>query len=285
INETSNDKVGLALTYNDIGVLYHKQGNFSKGLFFYKKSAEIIEKSGDQVGMARSLNNIAGIYQSSGDNDKALDFYLRSLQILEKIDFKRGFVPTLNNIATIYLDKKEYKAAEEYALRSYNMAKELDSPQGLLNASDKLARIYNATGRYKEAFDMHVIFKQMTDKINNEDAQRATLQFDFNKKAEVAKAEQKQRDEINAREKQKQRIITFAVSFGLLIVLIFSVVLLNRYRLIQKQKQIIEEQKRLVEDKQKDILDSITYAKRIQTSLLPMEKYIAKYLNREERPK
>ncbi len=41
----------------------------------------------------------------------------------------------------------------------------------------------------------------------------------------------------------------------------------------------IEQQKKVVEVKQKEILDSIHYAKRIQTTLLTSEKYIDKKLN------
>ena len=43
--------------------------------------------------------------------------------------------------------------------------------------------------------------------------------------------------------------------------------------------KIIEEQKLLVDEKNKDILDSIHYAQRIQNSLLPTEKYIKRHLN------
>jgi hypothetical protein len=49
--------------------------------------------------------------------------------------------------------------------------------------------------------------------------------------------------------------------------------------IISQQKSEVEKQKNLVEEKQKDILDSIHYAKRIQQSLLPTEKYIEKKLN------
>ena len=42
----------------------------------------------------------------------------------------------------------------------------------------------------------------------------------------------------------------------------------------------VETQKQKVEEKQKEILDSIQYAKRIQVSLLPTEKYIDKTLKR-----
>ena len=46
------------------------------------------------------------------------------------------------------------------------------------------------------------------------------------------------------------------------------------------QKKQIQKQKLLVEEKQKEILDSIQYAKRIQQSLLPTEKYIEKSLKK-----
>jgi accessory gene regulator protein AgrB len=50
-------------------------------------------------------------------------------------------------------------------------------------------------------------------------------------------------------------------------------------KFIDYQKQQIQKQKHIVEDKQKDILDSIHYAKRIQTALMTNEKYIERKLN------
>jgi len=65
--------------------------------------------------------------------------------------------------------------------------------------------------------------------------------------------------------------------------MVFMSMMINRLRktkreVIAKNKEI-ELQKRLLEEKQKEIIDSITYAKRIQRSLLPTEKYIDRILN------
>ncbi len=49
---------------------------------------------------------------------------------------------------------------------------------------------------------------------------------------------------------------------------------------IQKARETITSQKTLLEEKNKDITDSIHYAKRIQESLLPTEKYIERNLIR-----
>jgi hypothetical protein len=49
---------------------------------------------------------------------------------------------------------------------------------------------------------------------------------------------------------------------------------------VQERTAELAHEKQLVEEKQKDILDSIRYAKRIQTSLMPTQKYIENVLGR-----
>lgn len=48
------------------------------------------------------------------------------------------------------------------------------------------------------------------------------------------------------------------------------------------QQNKISAQKRVIEEKQKEILDSIHYAKRIQRSLLPSESYLERKINRKK---
>ncbi|MBK8368536.1 MAG: SpoIIE family protein phosphatase [Bacteroidetes bacterium] len=47
---------------------------------------------------------------------------------------------------------------------------------------------------------------------------------------------------------------------------------------ISNQKQIVEHQKELVQEKQKEIIDSITYAKRLQQAILPPKHFITQHL-------
>lgn len=54
--------------------------------------------------------------------------------------------------------------------------------------------------------------------------------------------------------------------------------LLRRWREVKNQKQIIEEKSRQVESKNNEILDSITYAKRIQTAILPSSEVMAQII-------
>lgn len=51
-------------------------------------------------------------------------------------------------------------------------------------------------------------------------------------------------------------------------------------KIIEDKSIVLERQKELIEDKQKELLDSIHYAKRIQSSLLPRENYISRTIER-----
>jgi len=79
--------------------------------------------------------------------------------------------------------------------------------------------------------------------------------------------------------KTKIQLIAIIVVVALLVIV--SLVIYNRFRLTQRQKQIIEaknkqteKQKLIIEEKQKEIVDSINYAKRIQYAVLPQEETI-----------
>jgi serine phosphatase RsbU (regulator of sigma subunit) len=85
--------------------------------------------------------------------------------------------------------------------------------------------------------------------------------------------------------------IAYLIYFSFLVVVVFIIVKISVYRLkkaksrlekivkertqeISRQKEIVEHQKVLVELKNKDITDSIQYAKRIQEAILPLQEEI-----------
>ncbi len=84
---------------------------------------------------------------------------------------------------------------------------------------------------------------------------------------------QEKENALSKEKNRRQKIVIWFIVFCLLIVIIFALFVIKSLKTTKEQKKIIEE-------KQKDILDSIRYAKRIQNSLLPNRKYIDKHLNR-----
>jgi serine phosphatase RsbU (regulator of sigma subunit) len=65
---------------------------------------------------------------------------------------------------------------------------------------------------------------------------------------------------------------------GSLVFLLFSVGLFIGFQRKKKANLLIHEQKQIVEEKNKEITDSIQYAKRIQSAILPSNKVVKEYL-------
>jgi len=67
--------------------------------------------------------------------------------------------------------------------------------------------------------------------------------------------------------------------------LISGSIIVSFKNVVESYEGTILEQKREIEEKNKDMVDSITYAKRIQRSLLPTEKYLDRILSDAEENK
>ena len=76
----------------------------------------------------------------------------------------------------------------------------------------------------------------------------------------------------------RQAYILYGVVFGVVILVVFLIFVFNCLRITTRQKRKISEQKDEIDEKQSEILDSITYAKRIQSAILPNAETVKKLL-------
>jgi hypothetical protein len=86
--------------------------------------------------------------------------------------------------------------------------------------------------------------------------------------------------------KQQRYIIYLFVFLGIFLMVVVFIIYKNSLQrkkftaIILAQKNEVEQQKNIVEEKQKEIIQSIFYAKRIQDSLLPNRSYIERNLKK-----
>lgn len=294
IYEVIGDKQSLANALANFGNIYREQRNFPQALEYLNKSVKIQEQIGDKNGTANSLIGIGIIYFDQGNLPKALEYYSQAVKLMDEISDKQGIANALNHIGFVYLKQKAYADAIKSANRSMELCKELGYVQNIRNTAKLLNEIYKATGNHKLALENYELYIQMRDSSNNIETQKATIkqqskyEYDKQKAVEDEKhtAELKMQDEKAQADKTRQNIIIGSVSVVLILVAIFSVLLFNRFKTTQKQKQIIEvkeketqQQKHVIEEKQKEIIDSINYAKRIQYTLLAHENFLKEHLS------
>ncbi len=286
IQENLNDKRAISYSLNNIGLIYYNKRDYVKALDYYNKGLQSALESDDEIIRAGLIANIGDVYSKQGKYDEAMINYHSALKISKETKEKQGVTQAFGKIGRNYFrlafqqsneaeKNRKYTLAKLYADSSLTLAKEMGYPFDIKEAEYFRSKVDSATGNFGGAFEHFKQFIIYRDSINNEGNRKAgirnQLNYEYEKKEAVIK-EQQEKERAVAEEKNRfQKIVIFSVAFGLLLVIIFAVFILRSLKVTRLQKHVIEE-------KQKEILDSIRYAKRIQTSLLPTEKYIEKQL-------
>lgn len=275
--EAIGEKLGIASVLNNIGNTYDQAGDTSKTLYYFQKALKIMQEIGHQQGVAGALSNIGDIFVKQKNIPLALDYYKEALQINKEIESKDGVAHSFNNIGAVYFYQKDLKLATRYLDSALTVSKELGFPENIRNAERILSRIDSLKGNFEGAFEHYKQFIKYRDSIANKETQKAyitnQLNYEFEKKQDEVKAEHAKEQALAGEQNRRQLIIIWAGAVGALLVVLFAVYVVRSLRITRKQKHIIEE-------KQKDILDSIHYAKRIQSSLMPSDKFIDKTIDR-----
>lgn len=291
IEEKIGDEYGASQSLNNIGIIYGDQQKWKKAMYYYNRSLKLKEKLGNKSEIALALNNIGVIYRDLKQFDKALEYNLRSLAIQEEIGDKSGIAQSYNNLANVYSVLGDYPKAIEFGHKALKIAREINNAVELAEIYASLYQSNKKAGRFEESLIMHELFMAKRDSLEDMESQKeilnAEVQYEYEKRKAIDAKEREKELAITSAHEQKQLIITWSIGIGLLLVIIFALFVVSRLRVTHKQKRIIEKQKHLVEEKQKEIYDSIHYAKRIQLSQMPTEKYIARQLarNRGSKPR
>ncbi len=282
IRKVLSDKQGISTSYSNIGIVYSSKKDYAKALEYQLKALKISEEIGDKSGIATDYINIGAVYMEQSDYAKALEYDLKSVRIRKEIDDKQGTGFCYNTLAELYNKLEDYELAIMYSGYSLQIAKEIEDIDMEREAYQNLATAYNKTGKYKDAYDYHVKYMAISDSIFNTDNSKALGDLKTNFEVEKREAELKAiadtQQAISNVEKKRQQFVIYAGSALFILVFIFAAFIFNRFKVTQKQKRIIEKQKHLVEENQKEIIDSINYAKRLQQAILPADAEIKKHL-------
>jgi len=275
IREKINDKKGIAHLLYNLGQIYTTMGDTAKAMNYLRRNLIMLESINDKQGLAYSLSTIGSNFIKEGNIPKALEFFFKSLKIRKEINDKGGIAQSLHNIGSAYFKQKNYSLARDYGLQSLEIAKKVGYPVRIRAAAELLYKIYRQENKWQDALAMHELFVQMRDSIFNQETQKSTFKqqakYEYEKQQTISEAEHQKELAVAEEEKKRQKIITYSVGMGLVLVVLFSIFIFSRLRITNRQKRIIEQQKQLVDQKNKHITFSINYAKRIQDAILPSE--------------
>lgn len=286
IKSEIKDSMGIANCYNNLGLIYRKKNDYKKALVIYHKSLTIYENLKNTKGIIRSYTNIGVAYKYLKNYSNAMIYFKQAFNLARKNNKQSYLANLYNNIAQLHIIQNQPNNAIPLLDSSVVISTRENSIEDLYTAHEYLSKAYNLTKNFEKAYKNHVLYKHLHDSIYNDENSKAIsdlrTQFEVEKKEievkAVSEAEQKKLKDLAEVQKTKGIIIIVAVAFLLCVTVVFLWILFKRFSITNRQKEIIEKQKEILSEKQGEIIDSITYAKRLQLAILPSLSRLKKYL-------
>jgi len=298
IKKKKNEPEDLAAAYQNISGVYYDINKLDSALYYIALGLEINRKSKDDIGAAMACSGKAMILRKLNRFDESLKSEEECRELALKTGDKWTLANSYHGSALIYQNKKNYNKAINNFLESIKLNKEIGAKKELSEGYEAIAQTYKQMNNYKLAFDYFYKFAVLKDSVIGENVRKSLKDVEAKyasekKEKEIAllnKAktqdslkivlkdmEGKEKDlQIEKRRGQVKYLFVIAILLAGFGIWIFYA-LRNKQKaniIIQQQKKDVEQQKHLVDEKQKEIIDSINYAKRIQNSLLAPLNYI-----------
>ncbi len=299
VERESGRSVGVTLSLNEIGSIFHKRGNFDKALEYANQVLEINRKNNNLHGQSANYLSLGVIYLDMHNNSLAKQNLKQSLAIKEQIGDSIDIAPLYRYLGQIDMEEGRITSAQKYFNQSLRFAQKHRLLPDISEAYFSLSLVHQKQSDYKRSFDAYVSYTTYKDSLNSSDIARLEMQYEFEKREKEQELLTKQREALQEAKLERQRVVLvfFIVAFllvGLLAGFIFynykekqriNQVLLKQNNEITRQNREIESQKEEIEqqrdfvtkqrdqiaDQQRLITDSITYASRIQSAVLPGE--------------
>ncbi|HLP12311.1 MAG TPA: SpoIIE family protein phosphatase [Flavobacteriales bacterium] len=274
-----------------MGNSFSRRHDYQTALLYIMKAARYADSVHAIVPKFDSYRYAAYCHRELGNKDTAYAYMKRATNFyIENKDYDRIHYLGAELLNWYVKDKNLAEAKKMVDLLIDTTHFNFKSQEELRSAVDmSLYKYYLATGDYKKGIVYLNDYLETEDSVKSRNERlnlgEQNLRLNFLKEREIQRLKQKQKEsEERARaDIQKKKIWLLIAGVGLaIILLIFSVRNTRQrkaaYKEISHQKKEVETQKQLVETRNKEVMDSIRYAKRIQNALLAHKENLNEFI-------
>ncbi|GAB4133275.1 MAG: hypothetical protein Fur0041_05360 [Bacteroidia bacterium] len=281
---SSGDSTAIAANLHNMCISYYKLGNYDMADSLVRKAYEINKLTGNNSYLIRNLTMMGNISNKKKDIKSAIAFNEEVIALSQALNDNYVHTTALINVCDLYYYVGQKQKAFDAIEKGINMAAKYGFKEWRLNGYNVYSILLENEGRYKEANEYLRLYINLSDSILNQENlnKLAGMEKELNKN----KVENLEKEKIIASQKQKeieaelsrQKITTYFI-IALSVLMMAGIVFIYRgYRSKQQANTIISSQNASLEQKNKEITDSISYAKRIQYTLLAHDELLKKNL-------
>lgn len=135
----TNSNKHLAKSYNLLGILNYKKGNYQQAIIYQKKALDLNSKITDILGIAINHTNLGNIYSDIHQFDLAEQSYLKALHAYNILNINDNIAKCLSNIGILKFNQQQFIPAINQFKQALNIAEQT-------NNIELMALCYNNIG-------------------------------------------------------------------------------------------------------------------------------------------
>lgn len=262
--KTGDDKLS-AESISYMAIVWRNRDSIALSMKMQKEALALKEKINDAEGKAFSYLHIGILHSYMKQNDSALAWLGKAEAIWKDRNDLFNLAECYNYIGKSNLKLNKTDVAENYFNKSLETAVRVRAKKMIRYNYYDLAQISNKRGDTKKAFELIQLYSDYKDSVIHDQGLLEIAHIESQNMKEKKENEIKllnKTNELNEAMLSKNRIITWFIACGLLLVILLAGFIFRSLSITRKQKIIIEE-------KNKNITDSINYAERIQQAIFP----------------
>ncbi len=278
----ANDNTMLVNIYNGLGAVYANKKLLTKALEYFNAAEKLNSQIGNKLVAGGILNNIASIYFQQKKYPEAIIFFKKFGQLSNLISDKKGIANSYGSLGECYFQTKDYENAFNYFNLQMLLADSLKMYKQEMTACQGISQVYEAKNDYKSALKYYQKAAGFKDSLSNQTSNlniaRITAKLENEKADKEKELKQKTLEAEHQAEIKKQKIIIWSVIIALVLSFFLLYFIFRNFSQKKKANILLANKNKIIEEKNKDITDSITYAKRIQEAILPPHHFVNKHL-------
>jgi tetratricopeptide (TPR) repeat protein len=279
--DPEKNRLERATILNNIGAITYRESNLGHeqlqvAVSYFLNALAIIEESGNPEELIDKYNNLGLIYCDMDKQDSALYYLAKSKKIIDLNASPDYLITYYNYLGRVYVTKREFAKGEEAYMASLKESKKLNDKDWIYENYLSLAGMYENKLDFEKAFEYYRQYSLLKDSVTNES--NFAIASDIKNKFEREKREV-ELNQLKA-EQSKNKIFNIALIVVSILVVISGIMMYSRFKIKAESEKKLQLQNHVISQKNKDITDSITYARKIQRSILPSERFIGKEMKR-----
>lgn len=263
---------GINATYTNLFVIENSRSNFIEAEKFARESIKWSIQSNDTIELAKGYSNLGVVLMNTKRYNEALIVFNNSLNLSND---SVNIAVCYNNIGFANFKLNRFDLADKFFDLSVSILKRNESFNYLKDVYNQIHTLKYESGDYKKSLDCFKLYINIRDSLisvdNRKMISKMITDYDNKFKTKEREVHIQSLELQEANNKQKITFLFIIVIITAVSIVLISILLYRSWKNYKQKKKLSDDlavSNKELGDRNKDITDSIQYAKRLQNGVL-----------------